>query len=774
MLYGEITRYASKRTTPKELIHEKQKSFQAKIKIQVYGIIYTISKKGKRDKNNKITIIEEMFKETGENLTEEQRGKTDKVIQTLIGPVEQFSSLSMCLQVPGKSFRQMAQKDRKEYMYALFRLDSFEQYRVLLSEESKHIQSKLTNISQQLNSFEEDSEDVFEKCIDYYKLEYKQIKTSLIQIEQERNDLDDKWTKYTSLITRKKQLDKKIEDLRIRCNYLEKEIAKIKGDVSNEDITILQSKFEKNKNKVLKIKNEIEKLYLHKKKVPISPSTEDFSYSRYLKLEKKEMSCRYTTHGLYHNISSIHFSYFDKKNLMNNLKDLENFEKNYFKKIDRYFREIDLIDSEYNKICTVENTIQDEYIIHQNVKYNKSCKQCMCNPFRERKESLEKRINEHRDMKHELNEKKKKYQQKIRNIFNIVDISCETQQEFYNIWKTKKQTIVHSMTDIEMFEKMMNTFLKKCINDIWNKDCDEFERSNTYIDKLGKFLCIRSNNHLIEKDIKEKEEERIILEDELDKDQRRLMYLVEMEKKNRLSIELKNKQDEYQKDQDELLHLNKELKTFVNIQELKTSKDKEWMELTKQECRMSECIDYKSKQFQEWKLLIKKKTKLSKEINITKDLIRITDRNGFPSYILKMLIPDLNQYMNNILMNFTDRQIKFDLNEDGEVIFHTQSESSNLMIQFYGGMESLMIDLATKITFSHFAYCPMSSFFILDENISVLDESHIQNIEILFDFLKQHYHHVLLISHLPHMKNVVDKNVTITKINGYSKINCHL
>jgi DNA repair exonuclease SbcCD ATPase subunit len=89
-------------------------------------------------------------------------------------------------------------------------------------------------------------------------------------------------------------------------------------------------------------------------------------------------------------------------------------------------------------------------------------------------------------------------------------------------------------------------------------------------------------------------------------------------------------------------------------------------------------------------------------------------------------------------------------------------------------MESLMIDLATKITFSHFAYCPMSSFFILDENISVLDEHHIQNIEILFDFLKQHYHHVLLISHLPHMKNVVDKNVTIIKTNGYSQIQCCL
>ncbi len=774
MLYGRITRYASGNSTPKELIHEKQKSFQATIKIQISGVVYTIHKKGTRDKHNKIKIEEEMFKDTGENLTEEQRGKTDKVIRDLIGSVEQFLSLSMCLQVPEKSFRQMTQKEKKEFIYSLFRLNSFEEYKLVLSDESKNIQSKLTNISQQLNSFEEDSEDVFQKRIDDFNNEYTQIKTSLIQIEKERNDLDEKWTKYTSLTTRKKQLDRNIEDLRIRCNFLEKEISKIKGDASNEDITILQSKFEKNKNNVLKIKNKIDKLYLQKKKIPIPPSTEDFSYSRYLKLKKKEMSNRYTTNNSYHLNPSIHFSYFDKKNLMNHRKEMENFEKNFFKKIDRYFREIDLVDSEYTKICTVENTIQDEYIIHQDVKYNKSCQQCMCNPFRERKESLENRIDEMRNQKHDINEKKKKYQQKIINIFKTVDISCETQQEFYNIWKTKKQTITNSITDIEMFEKMMNTFLKKSLNQMWNNDCNECERSNIFIENLGKFLCIRLNNHLVDKKIKEKEDERNILEHELDKDQKYLIHLLEMEKKNRLSMELKNKRDEYKKKQDELLHINEELKTFVNVQELKTLTDKEWIELTKKECRMSESIDLKKKQFQEWKLLIKKKTKLSKEISITKDLIRITDRNGFPSYILKMLIPDLNQYMNNILMNFTDRQIKFDLNEDGEVLFHTQSESSDLMIQFYGGMESLMIDLATKITFSHFAYCPMSSIFILDEGISVLDESHIQNIEILFDFLKQHYSHILLISHLPDMKNVVDKNVIITKINGYSKINCNV
>lgn len=773
MLYGRITRYASGNTTPKELIHEKQKFFQASLQIQVGGVIYTIHKKGKRDKHNKIKITEEMF-QGGENLTEEHRGKTDKIIRELIGSVEQFLSLSMCLQVPDKSFRQMTQKERKEYLYTLFRLDSFEEYRNRLSEENKKLQIHLNTISSQTDSFED--EDIFKDKIDTLKIEYNEIKQLLTTIEIERKNLEEKWKRYTSVMTRKKYLENHIEDLRLHRIRLEKDIKKVKSNtvVCDEvDVSKLKSNLEKRQKKVKKIRNEIDTLRTKVMKELFAPSCEEFSFSRYIKLKKIEYTSPYTITMPYVSKLSNEFSYFKKDELKMEYDRINLFEETNLKKINKYFDKIDVIHSEEKNICMVEKTIREEYHIHQNVEYNSSCEKCMCNPFRERKEYLGNKLKEKDQEKKELSIEKQKLEGKISKIMGKV-ISPITREGCYKHWREKKQKIMDSMDEINVFEKMMNIYFQRHKNKIRTLEYDEYTKCSSYIQNLGKFLFVRINNRVIDHNINEKDKEKRLLEDKLENDQRSLIYLADMENKIRMSNELQMKEEESVKGNSELIEIKNELVLFDNIEKSKNDADKRWMDLSKKECMILQCLEQQKKQFQEWKILIKKKNKWLEEIRITKDLIRITDRNGFPSYILKMLIPDLNQYMNNILTNFTERQIKLGLSEEGEVLFHTQSDDSDLMIHFYGGMESLMIDLATKITFSHFAYCPMSSFFILDENISVLDEHHIQNIEILFDFLKQHYHHVLLISHLPHMKNVVDKNVTIIKTNGYSQIQCCL
>jgi DNA repair exonuclease SbcCD ATPase subunit len=771
MLYGRITRYASGNTTPKELIHEKQKTFQATIKIRVSGSVYIIQKKGKRDKHNKIKVDEEIFKETGENLTEEQRCKTDKIIRDLIGPVEQFLSLSMCLQIPDKSFRQMTQKEKKEYIYALFRLDAFESYKTILTEKGKVMQTKMEYLRSQLKNFEEDSDEMFQSKIIQDEEEYVRMKNELNIIEEERKKLDEQWTHYTSLTTRQKYLQKYIEDIRIRCNYLEKEIVKRKTiPDAEEDLTTIQNQFHKNKNKVSGIKNIIDKLHSQRKNIPSAPSIDNFSYSQYKRFNNRYT---YTVSIPIVSISNDNFSYFRKRSLLDELQQMDDFEKHFMKKIKKYYVELDKISLAEKTTCITEERILEEYKIHEKVEYNDSCEKCMCNPFRDRKVFLENKLEEHYKQKKELTTQKRKYQHKIMNKINtILDVECI--DNFENEWDKKRNEIKQSINEIEMVDKMLRLFCQKRINDVLKKECDLYQQSSTFLKNLGNFLKIKTMNNLIDYDICEKKKELNILEKCVDDDQKLLIRLVNNEQYNRLVLELNSKRIDYEKGNNELINITKEVNSLQNIGELKMKKDKEWVELSRKESLFQNNIEQKKIQYQEWRNLIKKRDKLLLEFSIIKNLIYVTDRNGFPSYMLKMLIPDLNRYMNDILTNFTERQIKFDLSDDGEVLFHTRSGSSDLMIHFYGGMESLMIDLATKITFSHFSYCPMSSFFILDENISVLDESHIQNIEILFDFLKQHYKHILLISHLPQMKNIVDKNITITKTNEYSKINCTL
>ena len=89
---------------------------------------------------------------------------------------------------------------------------------------------------------------------------------------------------------------------------------------------------------------------------------------------------------------------------------------------------------------------------------------------------------------------------------------------------------------------------------------------------------------------------------------------------------------------------------------------------------------------------------------------------------------------------------------------------------YFGGMESFILDLSLKLTFSKFSILPRPNFFIIDERISVLDQQRLYNISFLFQFISNLTTNVLLISHIPQVKDFVDKSIEIVKENEKSHI----
>jgi DNA repair exonuclease SbcCD ATPase subunit len=82
-----------------------------------------------------------------------------------------------------------------------------------------------------------------------------------------------------------------------------------------------------------------------------------------------------------------------------------------------------------------------------------------------------------------------------------------------------------------------------------------------------------------------------------------------------------------------------------------------------------------------------------------------------------------------------------------------------------------MIEIAFKIALSEMANISKSNILYIDEGISVFDEKTMDNINILFDFLKENYDKVILISHINKIKNEIDNEIKIIKNNKYSYIN---
>lgn len=161
---------------------------------------------------------------------------------------------------------------------------------------------------------------------------------------------------------------------------------------------------------------------------------------------------------------------------------------------------------------------------------------------------------------------------------------------------------------------------------------------------------------------------------------------------------------------------------------------------------------------------------LNRELEIYEERIVEIDKLKYKVYLYKILVhftsnisqtllidylPSIVDGINDILVPYTDRKINLELTND--VILMTSTNN------IYGGMETFILDIAFKIVLSQLSVIPKSNLLIIDEGISVLDRNHINDISYLFDFLRNYYSDILVISHITDIKSNVDNYITIKK-----------
>ena len=86
-------------------------------------------------------------------------------------------------------------------------------------------------------------------------------------------------------------------------------------------------------------------------------------------------------------------------------------------------------------------------------------------------------------------------------------------------------------------------------------------------------------------------------------------------------------------------------------------------------------------------------------------------------------------------------------------------------------MERFIISLAFRTALNDITSLPKPNFLAIDEGFGVLDSENLSNLGKLFNFLKTQYDYLLCISHIDSMKDLVDSQINIEKVNGYSVIN---
>jgi len=110
---------------------------------------------------------------------------------------------------------------------------------------------------------------------------------------------------------------------------------------------------------------------------------------------------------------------------------------------------------------------------------------------------------------------------------------------------------------------------------------------------------------------------------------------------------------------------------------------------------------------------------------------------------------------------------KIVISEDITNIYIDIVNNNGLVSSYFGGMEFFICTLCFKILLCSILNIPFSGILFIDEGVSALDKDHIDNFNIVIDFLKEYYSKVLLITHIKDFKNFTSTNINI-KSNKYS------
>src|SRR3990167_6963477 len=150
---------------------------------------------------------------------------------------------------------------------------------------------------------------------------------------------------------------------------------------------------------------------------------------------------------------------------------------------------------------------------------------------------------------------------------------------------------------------------------------------------------------------------------------------------------------------------------------------------------------------------------------------------GVRAVIIDYLVPQLEDRINSVLSQMSDFRIRLDTqkataDEEGvkEGLFITvlNDRKEELSFSNYSGGEKVKITIAISEALA--SLMSQIGFRIMDENIISLDRESTEGFVTVLAKLQEKFPQLLVISHLQEVKDMFEKQIMITKINGISKI----
>lgn len=160
---------------------------------------------------------------------------------------------------------------------------------------------------------------------------------------------------------------------------------------------------------------------------------------------------------------------------------------------------------------------------------------------------------------------------------------------------------------------------------------------------------------------------------------------------------------------------------------------------------------------------LKRYADLQKEYNYYQLYMKAFSRDGVPYQLISKALPKIESEINNMLSQIVDYEII--LNTDGKNInaFIVYDPDRYWPIELASGMEKFVASIAIRTALINVSSLPRPPFLVIDEGMGNLDADNLNNMYILFDYLKTQFEYVITISHIESMRDMVDSVIEITK-----------
>jgi len=419
----------------------------------------------------------------------------------------------------------------------------------------------------------------------------------------------------------------------------------------------------------------------------------------------------------------IYLSLLEKKKIVHEQLNNKNDEKTKNNmKLDKLLNNLLDIERKYKIAIDNEENIKFNNVINQDIKKLKEELDVLKHNYTQ--------YNKNNDKIMKLNKLKEQYNKKL----DELEINMEKCSKNKIIIENNKK----SRDDIDK--------IKKELSDIDNFIDIEYENYNK--NKKEKDVLNMSLIKIDEKILSNKE--RLIGVSMELKDIENEILKVELNEKNKIfNKRIENAIDEMEveknKLQKELTALN-EGKMFLRIK------------LVSLEEKMER--NYKNNQ-----LLEEKQT----EIELYKRYIESIQVDGIPYMLLQEYIPILEQEVNKILLSFVNFRVKMKVsNTNVDVLL--EREEKTYVAQLSSGFEKFVINLSLRIALTNLSKKCKPNFIAIDEGWGAFDHTNINNVGEIFDYMRNWYDKVIIISHIEELKGNIDEIIEIRKEGIESKV----